>query len=174
MQSLSMEQFKLELEQLSSEGLKFDVKSQGTGNVYLFIPDCNVSVYQENEEICGEIIITKPESDINISLDFDAVIDVLRDDDMFISDGVKYLIEIDSGMFMSDIQVCIEIDIFQKYIPGITEMTLLFSNMDYKEYQSCKQEALKASDERAKPFMEKVFTLIESVIYGNTEKFSLC
>ena len=57
-----------------------------------------------------------------------------------------------------------EIDIFQKYIPGITEMTLLFSNMDYKEYQSCKQEALKASDERAKPFMEKVFTLIESVI----------
>ena len=67
-----------------------------------------------------------------------------------------------------------EKDIFQKYIPGITEMTLLFSNMDYKEYQSCKQEALKASDERAKPFMEKVFTLIESVIYGNTEKFSLC
>lgn len=108
MQSLSMEQFKLELEQLSSEGLKFDVKSQGTGNVYLFIPDCNVSVYQENEEICGEIIITKPESDINISLDFDAVIDVLRDDDMFISDDVKYLIEIDSRMSMSNIQVCIK------------------------------------------------------------------
>ena len=105
MQSLSMEQFRLELEQLSSEGLKFDVKSQGTGNIYLSIPSCDVSVYQEFEEINGEIIITKPESDVNISLDFDAVADVLKDDDMITSGDVKYLIEIDSKMSMSDIQI---------------------------------------------------------------------
>ena len=101
MKSLSMEQFRLELEQLSSEGLKFDVKSQGSGNVYLFIPDCNVSVYQEYEEINGEIIVTKPEINMKISFDFDAVSDVLKDD-------AKYLIEMDSSMFMSDIQISIE------------------------------------------------------------------
>ena len=37
MRHLSMEEFKLELEQLSSKGMKFDVKSQGSGNIYLSI-----------------------------------------------------------------------------------------------------------------------------------------
>lgn len=44
-----MTEFKLELEQLSSEGMKFDVKSQGLGNNYLSILGCDVSVYQEND-----------------------------------------------------------------------------------------------------------------------------
>ena len=67
-----------------------------------------------------------------------------------------------------------EMDLVQKYISGITEMTKIYANMNCEEYQSCKAETLETIDEGAKPFMEKVFTLIESVIYGNTEKFSLC
>lgn len=107
MQSLSMEQFRLELEQLNSQGLRFDVKSQGKGNIYISITNCDVSVYQECEEICGEIIITKPEIDVKISFDFDAVIDVLKEDDDFTMDDVKYCLQMDSSMCMSDITISI-------------------------------------------------------------------
>lgn len=100
---LSMEEFRLELEQLTSEGLKFDVKSQGTGNVYLSIPGCDVSVYQENGEICGEIIITKPESDMKITFDFDAVDIVYSEGDM------KYCLQMDADMFMSDINISVAV-----------------------------------------------------------------
>lgn len=67
-----------------------------------------------------------------------------------------------------------EKDIFQKYIPEITEMTVLYMNMDYKEYQSCKNETLEASDERAKPFMKKVFRVIEYMMCRNTENVFVC
>lgn len=107
MKGLSMEQFKADLEKLRSEGLKFDVKSQGTGNIYLSITNCDVLVYQEYEDICGEIIITKPETDVRISFDFDAVIDVLTEDDDFTMDDVKYCLQMDSSMCMSDITISI-------------------------------------------------------------------
>ena len=96
---LSMEEFRLELEQLASEGMKFDVKSQGTGNIYLSIPGCDVSVYQENGEICGEIIITKPEENMKFTIDFDAV-------DLVFSEGdMKYCLQMESDMCMSDIEI---------------------------------------------------------------------
>lgn len=101
MRHLSMTEFKLELEQLSSEGMKFDVKSQGTGNIYLSILGCDVSVYQENEEFCGEIIIEKPEANMKFTVDFDAV-------DLVFSEGdMKYCLQMGSDMNMSDIEICI-------------------------------------------------------------------
>lgn len=96
-----MEEFRLELEQLTSEGLKFNVKSQGTGNIYLSIPDCDVSVYQENGEICGEIIIEKTEENMKFTIDFDAVDFVYSVDDM------KYCLQMDNNMFMSDINISV-------------------------------------------------------------------
>lgn len=101
MRHLSMTEFKLELEQLSSEGMKFDVKSQGTGNIYLSILGCDVSVYQENEELCGEIIIEKPKANMKFTIDFDAV-------DLVFSEGdMKYCLQMGSDMNMSDIEICI-------------------------------------------------------------------
>lgn len=100
---LSMEEFKLELEQLTSEGLKFNVESQGTGNIYLSIPGCDVSVYQENEEICGEIIIAKPEANMRFTIDFDAVDFVYSEDDM------KYCLQMNDDMFMSDINISVAV-----------------------------------------------------------------
>lgn len=98
---LSMEEFRLELEELASEGVKFDVRSQGLGNIYLSICGCDVSVYQENGELCGEIIITKPESDMKITFDFDTVDFVYSDDNM------KYCLEMSDDMFMSDIDISV-------------------------------------------------------------------
>ena len=94
---LSMEELKLELEQLASEGMKFDVKSQGTGNIYLSIPGCDVSVYQENGEICGEIIIKKPEANMKFTIDFDAVDLVFKEND------TDFYLQMESNMCMSDI-----------------------------------------------------------------------
>lgn len=101
MRHLSLTEFKLELEQLASEGLKLDVRSQGTGNIYLSILRCDVSVYQENGELCGEIIITKPEENMMVTIDFDVVDFVYSEDDM------KYYIEMESSMCMSNIQISI-------------------------------------------------------------------
>lgn len=99
LRSLSMEEFRLELEQLSSEGMKFDVRSQGTGNIFVSLSGCSVSVYQENEEICGEIIITKPEADVKFTVDFNAV-------DLVYSEGdMKYYLQMESDMYMSDIEI---------------------------------------------------------------------
>ncbi len=99
LKGLSMEEFKAGLEKLNSEGLKFDVKSKGGGNIFLSLPGCNISVCREYEDICGEIVITKPEVDVKISIDFDAVDDVLKEDDM------KYCIQMDESMCMSDIEI---------------------------------------------------------------------
>ena len=81
--------------------MKLDVRSQGTGNIYLSILRCDVSVYQENGELCGEIIITKPEENMMVTIDFDVVDFVYSEDDM------KYYIEMESSMCMSNIQISI-------------------------------------------------------------------
>lgn len=101
MRHLSLTEFKLELEQLASEGLKLDVKSQGSGNIYLSIPGCDVTVYQENEELCGEVIIEKPEENMRFTIDFDAIDFVFSEDDM------KYCLQMDSDMNMSDIEISV-------------------------------------------------------------------
>lgn len=100
---LSMEEFRLELEQLTSEGLKFNVGSQGTGNIYLSIPSCDVSVYQENAELCGEIIIAKPESDMKITFDFDTV------DFVYSGGNMEYCLQMENDMNMSDIEISIAV-----------------------------------------------------------------
>lgn len=99
MRHLSMEEFKLELEQLTSKDMKFDVKSQGSGNIYLSLCSCDVSVYQENEELCGEIIIEKPEANMKFTIDFDAV------DLVFSERNMKYCLQMESNMCMSDIVI---------------------------------------------------------------------
>lgn len=98
---LSMEEFRLELEQLTSNGLKFDVESQGIGNIFVSLCGCDVSVYQENEELCGEITISKPEANVKFTIDFDAVDLVYGEDDM------KYCLQMESEMNMSDIEISI-------------------------------------------------------------------
>lgn len=106
--SLSMGKFKGELEELKSEGLKFNVRSEG-GNISLSLLDCDVSVYQENEELCGEIIISKPEANVKISFEFDTVSFVYREDkdDISEKDDVEYFLQMNTDMNMSDITISI-------------------------------------------------------------------
>lgn len=106
--SLSMGKFKGELEELKSEGLKFNVRSEG-GDISLSLMDCDVSVYQENEELCGEIIISKPEANVKISFDFDNVSFVYREDkdDMSEKEEIEYFLKMESDLHMSDILITI-------------------------------------------------------------------
>lgn len=106
--SLSMGKFKGELEELKSEGLKFNVRSEG-GDISLSLMDCDVSVYQENEELCGEIIISKPEANVKISFEFDTVSFVYREDkdDISEKDDVEYFLQMNTDMNMSDITISI-------------------------------------------------------------------
>lgn len=98
---LSMEELRLELEQLTSNGMKFDVESQGIGNIFVSLCGCDVSVYQENEELCGEITISKPEANVKFTIDFDAVDLVFSESDM------KYCLQMKSDMCMSDINITV-------------------------------------------------------------------
>ena len=107
---LSMKEFGLELEELASKGVKFDVRSQGYGNIYLSLSWCNVSVYHENEDICGEIIIEKPEADVKISFDYTDAVDFAyreQEEEILAIEDVKYFLQMDESMCMSDIEITI-------------------------------------------------------------------
>lgn len=105
---LSMEEFRLELEELASRGMKFDVTSQGEGNIYLSLSGCNVSVCHVVEGIFGEFIIQKPEADLKISLDYtEAVVFVCREEEISAMEDVKYILDMDGSMNMSDIEITI-------------------------------------------------------------------
>lgn len=75
---LSIEEFKSEIEELNSKGLKFDVKTQG-GNACISVSKCNVRVDQIYEDFDGEVIIEKPEADVKIEIDFAIIDDVFRE-----------------------------------------------------------------------------------------------
>lgn len=62
-----------------------------------------------------------------------------------------------------------EIDIIRNYIPDITEMIKIYRKMSYEKYQSCKVQTLEMIDNRAKPFMERVFALMEYIVDGDSE-----
>ena len=99
---LSMEEFKLEIEKLNSEGLKFNVESHGW-NIGLSLSQCDISVYHAHE-FCGEITITKPNTDVKFVIDYDAI-EILYKDDNDID--VKYYVQMEEDMRMSDIQISI-------------------------------------------------------------------
>ncbi len=98
---LSMEEFALEIEQLSSEGLKFDVESQG-GNISLSLSKCDISVYHAND-FCGEVIITRSDADLKFVIDYNALDSVERKGDDI---DMKYLLEMDD-VGMSDVHITI-------------------------------------------------------------------
>lgn len=99
-QSLSLKEFKKEIDALNLDNVSFDVRSQGEGNISLSVHNCNLSVYIESD-ICGDIIISKPEAGVRIVINDDSLADILKKDDM------KYCLDIDFSMFMSDIEITI-------------------------------------------------------------------
>ena len=69
---LTREQFAEKINSLNAKGTTFNVESTDTGSVYLFLNGCNISVKLE-EVVCGEIVIFKPHTEMEVTIDFDLV-----------------------------------------------------------------------------------------------------
>lgn len=60
-----------------------------------------------------------------------------------------------------------ERDLFEQLIPQIAEMIIEVRKLSVEEFQSWKQETIDAVPDRAKPFMGKIFVVVEN----STERF---
>lgn len=57
-----------------------------------------------------------------------------------------------------------ERDLFEQLIPQIAEMIIEVRKLSTEEFQSWKQETIDAVPDRAKPFMGKIFVVVENSI----------
>lgn len=69
---LTREQFMEKINSLTSKGIAFNVESTDSGSVYLSLYGCNISVKLE-ECVCGEIVMYKPHTEMEVTIDFDFV-----------------------------------------------------------------------------------------------------
>ena len=77
---LTREQFVEEMTVLNEKGAIFNVESSDTGSVYLSLYGCNVSATLEDGAF-GEITMHKPYTDMEVTIDFDIVNTITKDDD---------------------------------------------------------------------------------------------
>ena len=77
---LTREQFVEEINSLNEKGAIFNLESSDTGSVYLSLSGCNVSVTLE-DGVWGEITAYKPHTDMEVSIDFDIVDAIIKNDD---------------------------------------------------------------------------------------------
>ncbi len=57
-----------------------------------------------------------------------------------------------------------EIDVFQMYIPQITELIVVCQEMNRKEYENWKIETMKTTPIEAVGFMEKIFVIVDRFV----------
>lgn len=69
---LTKQQFVEKINSLNANKATFNVESADTGSVYVSLYGCNISVTLE-DGICGEISMYKPNTEMDISIDFDLV-----------------------------------------------------------------------------------------------------
>lgn len=59
-----------------------------------------------------------------------------------------------------------ERDLFEQLIPRIAEMIIEVRKLSTEEFQSWKQETIDTVPDRAKPFMGKIFVVVENNLQG--------
>jgi len=88
---LTREQFVNELTALGEEKNKFNVESEDSGSIYLSLYGCKVETTLE-DGICGEIVMFKPYTEMEVRLDFDIIDTITKEEDG------SYRLEMDNGM----------------------------------------------------------------------------
>lgn len=88
---MTREQFVTELASLGEDKNKFNVESEDSGSIYLSFYGCKIETTLE-EGICGEIVMFKPYTEMEVRLDFD-IIDIITKEE----DG-SYRLEMSNGM----------------------------------------------------------------------------
>lgn len=87
---MTKELFKREIEEIKDNGKVFTVESEDSGSVYFIMHGCSIAVNLE-EGIEGEITIFKPNVEMEVTLDFDIINSIIKEND-------EYLIEFSNGM----------------------------------------------------------------------------
>ncbi len=88
---LTREQFTKELAALGENKNKFNVESEDTGLMYLSLYGCKIETTLE-DGICGEIVMFKPYTEMEVRLDFDIIDAITKEED-----GL-YRLEMNNGM----------------------------------------------------------------------------
>ncbi len=88
---LTREQFAEELATLGENKNQFNVESEDSGSIYLSLYGCKVETTLE-DGICGEIVMFKPCTEMEVRLDFDIIAAITKEEDG------SYRLEMDHGM----------------------------------------------------------------------------
>ncbi len=88
---MTREQFAEELAALGEDKNNFDVESEDSGSIYLSLYGCKVEATLE-DGICGEIVMFKPYTEMEVRLDFDIITAITKEEDG------SYRLEMDNGM----------------------------------------------------------------------------
>lgn len=88
---MTREQFTKELAALEEDKNKFNVESEDSGSIYLSFYGCKIETTLE-DGICGEIVMFKPYTEMEVRLDFDIIAAITKEDDG------SYRLEMDHGM----------------------------------------------------------------------------
>lgn len=94
---MTKEHFIKEINELSAKGTKFNVSSSDTGNVNLFLQGCSIKANAE-EGIDGECVIYKPQTDMEVTIDFNIV-------DMITKQNNTYTFSFRNGLVDVDIAI---------------------------------------------------------------------
>lgn len=88
---MTKEQFTKELAALEEDENKFNVESEDSGSIYLSLYGCKLETTLE-DGICGEIVMFKPYTEMEVRLDFDIIDAITKEEDG------SYRLEMDNGM----------------------------------------------------------------------------
>ena len=94
---LSREQFIKEITELSAKKATFNILSSDIGNMTLYMKECLITAKAE-DGINGEIAIYKPYTDIEVTVDFDIVDAITKQDK-------TYTLSFSNGLSDVDIEI---------------------------------------------------------------------
>lgn len=94
---ITREQFVKEINELSAKETRFNVSSSDTGSLNLYLQECVIKA-SEKEGIDGECLIYKPQADMEVTIDFNIV-------DMITKQNNTYTFSFRNGLADVDIAI---------------------------------------------------------------------
>lgn len=91
---LTREQFIEEITELSAKAKVFNISSSDTGNVNLYMQGCMIRA-SADDGIDGEIIFYKPYANMEVTIDFNIVEEITKQDNTYTLSFVNGLSDVD-------------------------------------------------------------------------------
>ncbi len=91
---LTRGQFIEEISELSARDIDFNVSSSDSGTVNLYLRECVIRL-NESDGINGEIIMYKPNADMEVTIDFAIVEEITKQDNTYTLSFTNGLADVD-------------------------------------------------------------------------------